>query len=140
MATDSRAHRTSQILYGIQTTGNGHMSRAVLMAARLKAMGHQVVVLFSGAAGGNFWDLQPLQPYHRFRGLAFVIRNGCIDRLGTALRLNVFQAYRDILSFNDRALTWLSPILNLFPLVYIRSNGRYPEPGRLRRLQTAAVR
>ena len=36
------------ILYGIQCTGNGHLTRSLKVVCRLKKMGHNVDILFSG--------------------------------------------------------------------------------------------
>ena len=40
--------RLMRILYGVQTTGRGHLTRARPMVAALKARGHDVHILFSG--------------------------------------------------------------------------------------------
>ncbi len=93
--------KSFRIPHGVQTTGNGHMSRSSLMISRLKAMGHQVDVLFSGASGGSFRDLAPLELYHRCKGLTFVAKNGRIDPFRTAFQIDFYRAYRDISRFRN---------------------------------------
>ncbi len=37
-----------KILYGIQCTGNGHLTRSLKVISRLKKLGHNVDILLSG--------------------------------------------------------------------------------------------
>ena len=41
-----------KILYGIQLTGNGHISRSTIIINKLKSLGHQVDIITSGS-GSN---------------------------------------------------------------------------------------
>ena len=45
-----------KILYGIQGTGNGHVTRARVMANAFKQMGVEVDYVFSGRAQQNYFD------------------------------------------------------------------------------------
>jgi uncharacterized protein (TIGR00661 family) len=91
-----------KILYGVQATGNGHISRSQEVIVELKQLGHQVTVLLSGKTLSAMWDLEALIPYHIFRGLTFSSHKGRINYLQTLLRLNLFRFYQDINSFDAR--------------------------------------
>ena len=45
------------ILYGINATGNGHISRSRITISELKKRGHNVTVLFSGRKPEDFFDV-----------------------------------------------------------------------------------
>ena len=47
-----------KIFYGVQATGNGHISRARSMAPLLKAAGIEVDYLFSGRKAEHFFDME----------------------------------------------------------------------------------
>tara|TARA_Y100000589_G_scaffold63590_1_gene54990 strand:+ start:442 stop:1422 length:981 start_codon:yes stop_codon:yes gene_type:complete len=78
------------ILYGIQGTGNGHLSRADFIYKLLLKRGYNVDVLISG----NNYSLQPsMAVKYRNKGLTFVINNGKIDYLKTLSNLDLFTSY-----------------------------------------------
>ncbi len=91
-----------QILYGVQTTGNGHLCRSRLVISHLKRLGHDVHVLLSGAGDGKFWDHSILEPYTKYDGLTFVHNNGKINAFKTLKNLNLKSFYSDIWNFNGR--------------------------------------
>ncbi|GHA72416.1 hypothetical protein GCM10009007_11760 [Formosimonas limnophila] len=68
-----------RILYGVQTTGNGHISRSRLMVSALKVQGHSVTTLFSGLGCPKFWDYSVFEPFSQAHGLTFMTSNGQID-------------------------------------------------------------
>lgn len=72
-----------RILYGVQGTGNGHLSRARLMAEAFSRFDVEVDYLFSGRAPQRYFDMQVFgNPEYR-AGLSFVIRDGRLDRWHT---------------------------------------------------------
>ncbi len=89
-----------RILYGVQTTGNGHLSRSRLVISHLKRLGHDVHVILSGADNGKFWDHSVLEPYTKYQGLTFVHNNGKINALKTLRNLDLKSFYDDIWHFN----------------------------------------
>ena len=89
-----------KILYGVQTTGNGHISRSREVIRELKELGHDVRVLLSGRKAAMQSELQDFEPYQKFRGLTFASNRGKLKYLQTAFNLNFFQFYRDIASFD----------------------------------------
>ncbi len=84
-----------KILYAIQGTGNGHISRAIEMIPHFQKRG-EVDILISGAE----WELKfPFEIKYRFGGLTFVFgKNGGIDMLNTYMKLNSFRMLREIKS------------------------------------------
>jgi uncharacterized protein (TIGR00661 family) len=90
-----------RILYGVQTTGNGHISRSREVIRELKDLGHEVQVLFSGRRPAMQSELKEFEPYKRFKGLTFCTHRGQLKYFKTAMRLNILQVYRDIASFDD---------------------------------------
>jgi hypothetical protein len=77
---DIETHRSSNkrkgsnsmnILYGVQATGNGHISRSREVIRNLKMLGHKVRVILSGRDPALLWDMEVFEPYDAFRGLTF---------------------------------------------------------------------
>jgi uncharacterized protein (TIGR00661 family) len=89
-----------KILYGVQATGNGHISRSREVIRYLKDMGHEVRVILSGRDPSLLWEMEIFEPYDTFRGLTFVSRRGKVRIIRSALQLNLFRFYRDILSYD----------------------------------------
>lgn len=92
------------ILYGVQGTGNGHISRSREVVRCLKERGHNVDVLVSGRSSENLWDMEDFEPYTVYRGLTFSTRKGKINYVKTALQLNLPQFYYDIHAYNKNNL------------------------------------
>lgn len=85
-----------KILYGVQATGNGHITRARIMARALAREGIQVDWVFSGRKPGDFFDMEIFGDYRLFRGLTFVTRHGKVNYPRTLLQSNLWQLTRDI--------------------------------------------
>jgi uncharacterized protein (TIGR00661 family) len=93
-----------RILYGVQGTGNGHISRSREIIRCLKADGHQVQVVVTGRDPALLWDMEVFEPFAALEGLTFSTRRGRLQYLKTASRLNLFRFYEDIRSFDARGL------------------------------------
>lgn len=89
-----------KILYGVQGTGNGHTTRARIMAKAFAEVGAQVDWVFSGRARENFFDMEAFGDFQSYRGLTFATRNGKVLFLKTALTANIAQLYQDTQEFN----------------------------------------
>jgi uncharacterized protein (TIGR00661 family) len=89
-----------RILYGVQATGNGHITRSREVIRALRSAGHDVLVLFSGRASDRFWDIEDLRPYVIRPGLTFTAVGGRIRYVDSARNLRLLQCYRDIRSFD----------------------------------------
>lgn len=104
-----------RILYGVQGTGNGHITRARVMAASLAHYPElQVDFLFSGRKREQLFDMQPFGDFRCFSGLTFTTRNGKVDLVDTIKNAQLAQLYRDIrqldLSEYDLVLNDFEPI------------------------------
>jgi uncharacterized protein (TIGR00661 family) len=102
-----------RVIYGVQGTGNGHISRASAMnKAFEKHHGFDVTWMMSGR---QKTPLMCCDKYHWYKGLTFAINNGRIDLLKTLTGNNVFQLFRDIntlsLSEFDMVVTDYEPVL-----------------------------
>lgn len=82
-----------KILYAIQGTGNGHVSRAIEIIPWLKQKG-KVDVLISGYQS----ELKlPFEVTYKYNGLSFIFgKRGGIDLWNTYLRMNSIQLLREI--------------------------------------------
>lgn len=85
-----------KILYGVQATGNGHITRARVMAPALANEGIQVDFLFSGRDPDKFFNMEPFGDYQIRRGLTFSVTDGKIDRWRSLTQNNLFQLVRDV--------------------------------------------
>ncbi len=85
-----------KILYGVQATGNGHISRARALAPKLKAAGFEVDYLFSGRKREDLFEMAAFGNFRCCQGLTFVTREGGIRYLATARHNNLWQLIKDI--------------------------------------------
>lgn len=103
-----------RILYGVQATGNGHISRARAMEKQFRQLGIQVDFVFSGRAPEHFFDMEAFGHYQLRRGLTFVTAAGQVNYLSTARQASLTTLWRDIkqldVSDYDVVLTDFEPI------------------------------
>ncbi|WP_027328879.1 MJ1255/VC2487 family glycosyltransferase [Marinimicrobium agarilyticum] len=89
-----------KILYGVQGTGNGHTTRARIMAKALAEQGVEVDWVFSGRAPEDYFDMDIFGDYQCFRGLTFVTTHGRVRYGQTLLSSHLRRLYRDIRSLD----------------------------------------
>jgi uncharacterized protein (TIGR00661 family) len=103
-----------RILYGVQGTGNGHITRARAIAPKLRAAGAEVTWLFSGRPRQELFEMEPFGAYEWRAGLTFETHRGEVRYVRTALRNNPLQFIRDIraldLSGYDLVVTDFEPV------------------------------
>ncbi len=86
-----------RVLYGVQATGNGHISRSRAMAkAFARFPDVKVDWLFSGRPPDALFDMVCFGNYQWRRGLTFTTRAGRIRPLATALQARPHRLYKDI--------------------------------------------
>jgi uncharacterized protein (TIGR00661 family) len=85
-----------KILYGIQGTGNGHISRARVMAHELAKVGAEVTYLFSGRPKDQYFDMEIFGNYIARPGLTFAMENGKVNFLKTVANAEMSTLLRDI--------------------------------------------
>ncbi|HIE53616.1 MAG TPA: glycosyltransferase [Chromatiaceae bacterium] len=85
-----------RILYAVQGTGNGHISRARVMAPKLRKAGFDVTFLFSGRARAALFEMEIFDDFLWREGLTFAVSDGRIRYLETALKNNLLRFISDI--------------------------------------------
>ena len=81
-----------RILYGIQLTGNGHISRSTIIINKLKDLGHQVDIITSGS--GSNLSLPNIK--YKFNGLTLQQTKGQINWIKTILKSKPIRLIKDI--------------------------------------------
>lgn len=103
-----------RILFGVQATGNGHITRARALAPKLEALGASVQYLFSGRKPRDLFDMEPFGNYISKEGLTFHSRKGRVQLGDTLLRNNIYRLTQDVkeldLSRFDIVVTDFEPI------------------------------
>ncbi len=103
-----------RLLYGVQGTGNGHLSRARAMAAAFAQRGVAVDYLFSGRSRDGFFAMEGFGAFQWRRGLTFVNEHGRVSYLKTVLGNDYLAFLRDVrtldLSGYDVILSDFEPV------------------------------
>ena len=103
-----------RILYGIQATGNGHITRARVLAPALERAGVRVDYLFSGRGPDKYFNMEPFGDYQTRTGLTFSLQKGQVQWLKTFRDLQLRRYWRDVrqldLSDYDLVLTDFEPV------------------------------
>lgn len=87
-----------KIFYGVQGTGNGHITRARVMARELYAAGHEVDFLFTGRSPDKFFDMQIFHHCQFREGLTFNTDKGRVNYIKTILQVHPIQFINDVKS------------------------------------------
>lgn len=91
-----------KILYGVQGTGNGHITRARMMQRSFAQLADSESVtvdfLFSGREPDEFFDMECFGDYLYRRGLSFVTESGSIRIGKTVVANNLAIFIRDVFS------------------------------------------
>lgn len=87
-----------KILYGVQGTGNGHLSRARLMAAEFRKHNVSVQYLFSGRKQSAYFDMDVFDHPLYKSGLTFATHMGRVNRLRSLLKSKPLAYLRDVSS------------------------------------------
>jgi uncharacterized protein (TIGR00661 family) len=104
-----------KILYGVQGTGNGHISRANALSDVFQRYPDvEVTWLVSGREPNNLFEAHGQQMYRR--GMTFVSEQGQVSYLKTVLNNNPLTLARDIYQLNldrfDVLITDYEPVLS----------------------------
>jgi uncharacterized protein (TIGR00661 family) len=103
-----------KIFYGVQGTGNGHITRARVMAKELYAAGFDVTFQFSGRPAEKYFDMEVFNGYQLKEGLTFNTHKGQVSYLNTALQAKPIRFVRDInsldLSAYDLVISDFEPV------------------------------
>jgi uncharacterized protein (TIGR00661 family) len=104
-----------KILYGVQGTGNGHLTRSRVMAKHFAAAGADVSYVFSGRDQHKYFDMEAFGDNCRYyRGLTFTTVAGKVRYFKTVVDNNIFQLLKDIraldVSAYDLVITDFEPV------------------------------
>ena len=107
-----------RILYGIQTTGRGHIVRGRALVKELIDQGHTVNIVLSGPPIQDNWIPEYFKNYNHYRGLTYVIEQGRINIPKSVKNLDITQFIQDIKKFDpedyDIVVTDYEPITSRF--------------------------
>lgn len=103
-----------KIFYGVQGTGNGHITRARVMAKELFAAGVDVDFQFTGRPADKYFDMEVFNGYQVRTGLTFNTHKGQVSYLKTAFEAKPIVFLNDIksmdLSAYDLVITDFEPV------------------------------
>lgn len=85
-----------KIFYGIQGTGNGHITRGRIMARELQAADLEVTYLFTGRPQDKFFAMDVFNGHQWREGLTFATHKGKINHLKTVLQSKPLNFLKDI--------------------------------------------
>jgi len=85
-----------KIFYGVQATGNGHITRARAMAPKLKKAGIETTWLFTGRPWEQLFEMDVFGDYQWRAGLTFATQAGHVQYLKTALENPLARFVRDV--------------------------------------------
>jgi len=89
-----------RIFYGVQGTGNGHITRARVMAKELYAAGIDVTFQFTGRPVDKYFDMEIFNGYQSRTGLTFNTEKGQVNYLKTARDAKPITFVRDVKSLD----------------------------------------
>lgn len=102
-----------RILYGVQGTGNGHITRARVMAGALRRAHLEVDYLFSGRPAERYFNMEPFGDYRVYPGLTLATDAGRVRLWRTLGGNNLYRLWRDVrgldLSGYDLVITDFEP-------------------------------
>lgn len=85
-----------RILYGVQGTGNGHITRARMLGPELESRGIKVDYLFSGRQPDQYFNMELFGQYRTHEGFTFVTENGEVDMRRTLLNAKLGRFIKDV--------------------------------------------
>lgn len=103
-----------KIFYGVQGTGNGHITRARVMAKELYAQGIDVTFQFTGRPADKYFDMEIFNGFQLRTGLTFNTEKGQVNYLKTARDAKPITFIKDVkaldLSAYDLVITDFEPV------------------------------
>lgn len=103
-----------RVFFGIQATGNGHITRARALAPKLRAAGVDVTYLFTGRPREQLFEMEAFGDFRWLPGLTFATRRGKVRYLRTAMRNPLRSFLKDVRSLDlsgyDLVVTDFEPV------------------------------
>lgn len=97
-----RRNQTVKIFYGVQATGNGHITRARALATKLNEMGLDVTYQFTGREQNKLFEMEVFGDYRWCSGLTFETQEGHVRYLRTAKKTNIPAFIQDVTTLDLR--------------------------------------
>ena len=89
-----------KIFYGVQGTGNGHITRARVMAKALAKAGIEVKFQFTGRPADKYFDMEVFNDYQVLTGLTFDTHKGQVNYWKTARDAKAMTFINDVKSLD----------------------------------------
>lgn len=89
-----------KILYGVQGTGNGHVTRARCLALEFQRLNIEVDYVFSGRDKKRYFDMEVFGDAQYFHGLSFATKNNKIDHIGTVFQSRPVRFLQELKQLN----------------------------------------
>jgi len=109
-----KSNQPLRILYGVQATGQGHITRARSLGPALKEKGAEVDFLFSGRPKDQLFAMDEFGNFKVRKGLTYYFNNGQISPCKTFTKNNIFTSIQDIIQLNlapyDLVVTDYEPV------------------------------
>lgn len=103
-----------KIFYGVQGTGNGHITRARVMAKELGAADFEVTYQFTGRPKEKFFDMEVFNGHQHRTGLTFNTDKGQVNYIKTVVESRPIKFIQDVkgLDFSayDLVITDFEPV------------------------------
>ncbi|NTU92575.1 MAG: hypothetical protein HGB29_04680 [Chlorobiaceae bacterium] len=103
-----------KILFGVQGTGNGHISRSRELVRKLKEDGHDVQVVISGRSEDELREIEIFRPYRVLKGLTLVTYRGRMNYIDTMFQLDLVRLMSDVITLDlggvDLVITDFEPV------------------------------
>jgi uncharacterized protein (TIGR00661 family) len=103
-----------RILYGIQTTGNGHINRSTKIIRELRKLGIEIDILTSGGANNI---VLPFDTNYKFKGAELKYNDNKVSIIKTIFGFNILNFIKDTLSIKtkyDLVISDFEPISALY--------------------------
>ncbi|QSA96862.1 MJ1255/VC2487 family glycosyltransferase [Methylococcus sp. EFPC2] len=85
-----------RVFFGVQATGNGHITRARALAPKFKAAGAEITWMFTGRPWEHLFEMEAFGDFEWRAGLTFATRAGRIQYLKTARNNRLGTFVRDV--------------------------------------------
>jgi uncharacterized protein (TIGR00661 family) len=106
-----------KILFGVQGTGNGHISRSRELVRKLKEDGHDVHVVISGRREDELREIDIFKPYSVLKGLTLATYRGRMNYIETMFQLDLMRLMTDVISLDtsgvDLVVTDFEPVTSM---------------------------
>ena len=106
-----------KILFGVQGTGNGHISRSRELVKKLRESGHEIEVIISGRKEEELKEVEVFSPYRVLKGLTLVTYRGKMNYIETMFQLDLGRLMSDVLALDvngvDLIITDFEPVTSM---------------------------